>query len=178
MAQARGQGLTDCDGVPCVYGVMAGRTSWQAAQVSFAQLENTVLEEQAIALRAAEVGHIDLFISVDKVNVGRISVRPEEVITAGWLIQHYGVPCGITIYRFSDIITLRYPTLLANIRMTGAPFAATIPVELLQILDPAFKPKYQPDMCIDNITDGARNFRWGGFSSARFYYGHPALMQR
>jgi hypothetical protein len=68
--------------------------------------------------------------------------------------------------------------MLVNIHAPAHRVRATTPLDQINILDPAFKSDFQRNMCVDNVTDGARNYRWAGFAQARYYYQHPTLWQR
>lgn len=175
-------GLANCGGTPCVYGIAPGHVGWGEAQQGLLQrarqFSQFISQPKSITAVNAKRGTAALYISVDLTNVGRISLTPEGEITAGWLLAHFGQPCGITIYRYNNIITLRYPTLLANVDAATHRITASTPLQHIQVLDPAFKSDYQRNVCIDNVTDGARNYRWAGFARARYYAAHPGLWQR
>jgi hypothetical protein len=170
-------GLGACDGQPCLQGIIPGKTAWLDAQRILSEQALARVADKSIRLLSTNHAQADLFISVDLTNVGRIAITPSGTITLGWLIAQYGVPCGITIYRYSRMITIRYPSLLANIEPDVQELAWGFPLKQVQILDPAFRPVFQRDMCVDNLTDGARNYLWGGFTTAHYYYRHMHLWQ-
>ena len=171
-------GVGICDGQPCVQGVIPGKTAWQTAQARLSQKHGARIEDKSIRFTSTANAQTDLYISVDLTNVGRIAISPSGDLTLGWLIAQYGVPCGITIYRYSNTITIRYPALLANIEPDAQLLRVRFPLKQVLILDPAFSPVFQPNMCVDNMTDGARNYRWAGFATPRYYIQHMNLWQQ
>jgi hypothetical protein len=115
-------------------------------------------------------------------NVGRVLITPGASITLGWIIQRYGTPCGVSVYRqlgvVKRLVTVRYPGMLVNLRAEDAVLRPRTPVQNIDLYDPAHKSTVQPNLCIDNVTDGARNYEWRGFVSLRYHLTHPQHLLR
>jgi hypothetical protein len=162
-----------CAGVPCMLGVVPGRTGWTEAQRLLDAQPGLQIAGRQILIRLAGGGEIGLYPSLDSEAVGRIYVRypTERPIAAGWVIQRYGQPCGVSFYRRlrADVLTLRYPLMVVNLRLIGERFTPDSPIDTIQFGDPAFVPSYQPDPCIDNISNGVNNTLWRGFFHAERY---------
>jgi hypothetical protein len=164
-----------CDGVPCVFGLQPGVSSWRDAESVFEQLEDYQRFSGYVVIPLAQRSEIAIFRSVDKLSVGRINVSlPSHTkLSAGWLVRHHGEPCGVTLYNGARMITLRYPYLLANIYMDGDPMfnarlTPTAPVLNFMITDPKFTGL--PNLCQDRVTSrDAVNRAWYGFASLRHY---------
>lgn len=173
--------LQTCIGRPCVYGILPGQTTWEQAQQTFSNIQFVEVNPNYISLQQSAQSDTEIFLSIDAINVGRIAITPTTRLPAGWLIERYGIPCGLSIYRqlgrFNKTVTLRYPTLLANIETADLQIDPFDSVVSILLLDPAYRPKYQPNICLDTVTDGARNFHWHGFASYSAYFTNPALRQ-
>ncbi len=158
-----------CGTSPCVMGITPGNTDWHEAQTTLARQQHSYVQPKSIVFPLQPEGEASFFISVDGVSVGRTYLSFRQPVSVGWLMARYGSPCGLTFYLYSDTITLRYPFLLANINLPDGHLHPHMPVHNIQFSDPHFMMKAQPDVCVDNITDGARNRRWLGFAD-RWYY--------
>jgi hypothetical protein len=166
--------LALCHGMPCLDGITPGHTSWTEAQTIFAEVEGSQLLERRIVFHLERDASAELYPSVDGVNVGRMYVTfsDEHPLAAGWLVQRYGRPCGVSLYyNFRQrSVTLRYPFLLANILMEDNRIHSHAPITNIQFSDPAFKSETQPNPCIDNITTGGTaNRSWEGFTTLNEY---------
>lgn len=173
-ARAAAQGAIPdmCDGLPCLMGLVPGRTPWVDARNSLAALNANSPESRQIVIPVGERGEVTLYPSVDRVSVGRINIRfgPELHLPAGWIVERFGLPCGISIYYDPQMITLRYPFLLANVRFAQSHFDIQASVISVQFSDPAFQPSSQLDPCRDNVTDWkVSNRGWQGFASVGRY---------
>lgn len=171
---ARVDGFRRCDGIPCLMGVTPGVTRWDEAHMLLASAQVINLSDKRIMFAIDGESSAEIYPSVDGVNVGRMYVHfsQEKPLAAGWLVQRYGTPCGVSIYyNFRQrSITLRYPFMLANILMTDDHLDSRAPVTNIQFADPAFKSETQPNPCIDNITSGGTaNRSWQGFTTLREY---------
>jgi hypothetical protein len=81
----------------------------------------------------------------------------------------YGEPCGISYYEQWDIFVLRYPHTLVNVRLNDGEWLSTnAAVDSIHWKDPAFENVMQPDICVDNVTDGVINSGWYGFTSRAY----------
>lgn len=166
-ADMRLLGLGRCDDRPCVGGMVPGETSWHTAQ----RVDpDAVTEERTIYISYGSVAVIEYYRSVDEISIGRtyVNINPAHTLAAGWIITHFGDPCGVTYYDRARILTLRYPNMLANIRVTERGRYMHMPVTQLQFGDPAFVSELQPNWCVDNITgSGAVNLKWESFNLPR-----------
>jgi hypothetical protein len=170
----------NCEGLPCMFGVQPGYTTWLDARADLAALNPREMSRARIILRADNGDWIEMYPSMDHVSVGSISYFPprNRIVPVAWVIARYGAPCSVTVYRYSDIVTLRYPFLLANVLVPEDEFHHHTPINTLYFTDPAYKSNIQRDVCVDNITDGAANRRWLGFTSISSYLRSPIYRGR
>jgi hypothetical protein len=161
---ARVQQMQVCAGQPCLMGIAPGVTTWEAAQARLHEQVQAQAEARRLTFDIAST-RVETYVSVNRRTVGRIYLLPQgQPLSAGWIIQRYGVPCGVSIYYGADIVTLRYPQLLANIRAAGGTFDPDSPVTAVRYSDPHFLFDSQPNPCIDNITSRQTiNTGWHGF---------------
>lgn len=157
-----------CGGEPCIMGLIPGHTLWQDAQRTLSVYQGEITDKQ-IVIAFSPLSEIAFYQSVDKTSVGRIQMRFEPPISMGWILVRFGQPCGITIYNNAGLLTLRYPFLLANIRLQTQHLRSDLPINSIQFTDPNFESSMQPNICVDNITDGARNRSWKGFAPVWSY---------
>ncbi len=169
-------GFGQCAGLTCFWGVTPGITAWEAARTILGnRLSAEPDDQKMLAVFVERSNAIVLYPSIERGKVGRIiySYFPyaRSPLTTGALIEQYGLPCGVSIYYEQGIVTLRYPALLANISTRGqSRLTFESPIYQVQLSDPAFHSKAQPDPCLDNITgSGVANTRWMGFTSIRNY---------
>jgi len=173
------QGFMICS-PPCLMDVTPGLTQWQIVQTRFTgQAQNTVeyagqllrsrSQPSAIILTLPQESEITFHRSIDAQHLGRIHYWSpnEHTLSLGWIIMLYGQPCAITLYPQAKTVTIRYPFLLVNIDIPPAGLTAQSAPITLDFTDPAFKPDFQPDLCIDNVTAGAVNLEWQGISRLR-----------
>jgi hypothetical protein len=163
-----------CDGVPCIMGVMPGVTRWQDVETRLESGRGGDLDARIISLRLQPNALLELYPSVNQTEVGRIYLLLlDQPVSAGWIIQRFGVPCGVSLYHAAGQATLRYPALLANVQMYDARLRLNSPVTSIRFADPHFVFQAQPDPCVDNITSRQMmNSAWMGFTTVRFYEEH------
>lgn len=149
-----------CNDGPCAGGVAPGLTEWEAAFDP---------HSKRVALNIGRDVQAVFFPSVDGQHVGRayVDFPPESRMAVGWLVAWYGEPCGISYYPRADQFVVRYPHTLVNLSTRDA-LSAHTPVVQIQWADPAYTSEMQPDICIDNITDGVYNRAWRGFTLAAY----------
>ncbi|PJF28035.1 MAG: hypothetical protein CUN53_01800 [Phototrophicales bacterium] len=156
-----------CGAAWCLLGVIPGRTTWSEAQYILAAQRDGQISERQIIIILGRGGEIGFYPGLDGGLVGRILVHypPERGLPVGWIIQRYGAPCGVSFYwrARANILTLRYPRAMVNLKLQSTAFNPMSPVETIQLDDPAFSPSYQTDRCVDNISDGVNNTAWQGF---------------
>lgn len=164
--------MAACAGAPCLLGVSPGRTAWADAQVALAGPE-VEADEKSIAVPLPARNGVTFYRSIDKISVGRVSLnvqRPEYTLTAGWIIERYGLPCGVSIYWRVGMLTLRYPKLMANVSIKNR-LSLESPVRSVFYHDPAFDGGRELDPCRDNVTDTGMMHRfWRGFASLSAYW--------
>jgi hypothetical protein len=160
----RRQGFAPCP-APCLMNTMPGITSWEHVQTRFASAQRAT---PSIVLTLPSSAEITFHRSIDAHHLGRIHYwSPQPPFSLGWVITLYGQPCATTLYPNARQVTIRYPSLLINLDVTNGLNAHSIP-STLDYTDPAFKPDFQPDLCIDNVTgNGAINLRWQGLGHLR-----------
>lgn len=177
-ADTRADLITLCDERPCFLGLTPGRSAWEEVRTVLTGIPNDHVTDRQAAFSIAPGEEVQLFRSVDKVALGRIQLLLGQPLEAGWLFARYGAPCGVSIYARDRLITLRYPSLLANVRLNeSGRIDSHMTVLSVQFHDPAFKMAMQPDLCIDNITDGARNHLWRGFAPLWYYEIQPVIIR-
>src|SRR5262245_8470835 len=135
-----------CNYHPCFLGMTPGVTAWSEAQSTLAPY-STLIYEKRIVFHIQPGGYIALYKSVNDKTVGRIYLTLRTPIEAGWIIERYGFPCGISVHPNSTIATLRYAALLANVRLTGEHLDLRMPVTSVQFYDPDYQSESQPDVC-------------------------------
>ncbi len=172
---ARADWLTVCDGQPCFAGLTPGRSAWTDVGAALDGWAQDFFTGKQAAFSADSGEEVLLFRSLDQVTVGRVQVMMRQPLDARWLLARYGAPCGVSFYYYqAGTLTLRYPALLANVQMSASGHLNQgMQVMSVQFHDPAFKMPMQPDVCVDNITDGARNHRWRGFAPLWYYAALP-----
>lgn len=172
---ARADWLRVCDGLPCFAGLTPGRSAWADVGAALDGWTQEIGTDKQAAFSAESSEEVLLFRSLDQVTVGRVQVMLRQPLDGRWLLARYGAPCGVSFYYYqAGLLTLRYPALLANVQMNPSGHLNTVmQVVSVQFHDPAFKMPMQPDVCVDNITDGARNHRWRGFAPLWYYAALP-----
>lgn len=159
-----------CEDRPCLLGVIPGTTLWSTAQVDLAGLPDGSVSGRRITVLVDADTEVQLFPSVNGVTVGRIYVNLDRALDAGWIVQRFGKPCGVSIYFEARMVTLRYPFLLANIALEDERLQTDMPVSFIQFADPDFRLKKQPDLCVDTVTTRqVLNAPWRGFTSIQRY---------
>ncbi|MCL4248587.1 MAG: hypothetical protein KJ065_10620 [Anaerolineae bacterium] len=163
-----------CETSPCVMDIVPGETGWIRTQGQLDDLPDRVLFPRQIIVR---LEHIDLefYPSVNGESVGRIFLHfpQNHHFDAGWIVQRFGEPCGVSIYPASDQMTLRFPFLLANVNVDDDRLRPQSAVSMISLQDPHFRFEAQPDPCIDNITSRQMlNSLWKGFSTVGYYRAH------
>jgi hypothetical protein len=161
-----------CDGRPCALDMLPGTTSWADAAQLLSRYPIDGFDDKHVYTSLSGVS-IESYISIDAMSVGRIYLSfPREMpLSAGWVIQRFGVPCGVSLYGSGDLMTLRYPLLLANVRVVDGAFSMDAPVTTIHLSDPHFDFERQPDPCIDNITTRQMlNTHWQGFTPLSVYW--------
>ncbi len=149
-----------CAGQPCIERITVGQTRWDDAI--------TLTGTQPITARKVEVSMGEgatarFFPSIDTVHVGRGYMH--TATPAGYILVWYGEPCAVSYYPNPRLLVLRYPHTLINIQLSDAAFSPHTPVAMISWQDPAYESEMQPDICVDNITDGVVNTPWYGFTS-------------
>ena len=168
---ARASLLGWCDAAPCPLEIVPGASTWGRALGRVSRLPNSQLYPKQMIARLDSAA-LELYPSVAQGTVGRIFVMfaPQRRFDAGWVVQRYGVPCGVSIYPATQQVTLRYTFLLANIRVEDSRLSPHSAVANLLFSDPHFVFESQPDLCIDNITSRqVMNSVWQGFAPLAAY---------
>jgi hypothetical protein len=156
-----------CDGTPCIMGITPGQTRWSTAQTELTQAR--LVSAKALSLGVYVGVEIDMYQSADGESVGPININFDDPMPIGWILLRYGEPCGISLYPQMNLVTLRYPFMLANVPLDANWIHPDLTVTSMQFKDPAGQLFAQPDICVDNITDGVRNRDWLGFAPVWHY---------
>ncbi|MCA9902485.1 MAG: hypothetical protein KC547_01400 [Anaerolineae bacterium] len=163
-----------CEMSPCVMDIVPGETDWTRTQGQLDDLPDRVLLPRQIVVRQDFIA-LEFYPSVNGESVGRIFLHfpQNHHFDAGWIVQRFGEPCGVSIYPASGQITLRYPFLLANVDVDDNRLRPQSAVSMISLQDPHFRFEVQPDPCIDNITSRQMlNSPWKGFSTITYYRAH------
>jgi hypothetical protein len=173
-ADSRISELAYCDEQPCVLGIIPGRTLWKDAQSSLASYPDSDIQAKSIIIPLYPPAEASMYRSVNGAAVGPIYVTFQQPMSLGWIIARFGEPCGISLYVRADMVTLRYPFMLANLHLDPDQqhISIDMPVKTLHFRDASYQSDVQPDLCYDNITDGARNRQWRGFAPVWHYLSH------
>lgn len=171
---SRANDLAFCDEQPCVMGIIPGRTLWKDAQSRLASFADSDIQEKSIIIPLYPSAEISMYRSVNGAAVGPIYVTFQQPMSLGWIIARFGEPCGISLYVRADMVTLRYPFMLTNLHLdpNQQHISIDMPVKTLHFRDASYQSDVQPDLCYDNITDGARNRQWRGFAPVWHYLSH------
>ncbi|MDZ4763961.1 MAG: hypothetical protein SGI73_05360 [Chloroflexota bacterium] len=166
---------TLCDETLCLLNIVPGKTTWTAAQQHLASQPGGEIGARHIIIQATSGGEIGFYPSMDTEFVGRIygSYAPVRSIAIGWIIQAIGVPCGVSYYwrTRTNLLTLRYPLMVVNLQLHDDQFTPYSLIDSIQLNDPAFDLRTQPDPCVDNISNGVNNSNWRGFFGVVRYAG-------
>lgn len=170
----RASDLNWCGEQPCVMGIIPGRTLWNDAQIQLASYSDSDIQEKSIIIPLQPAAEASMYRSVNGTAVGPVYVNYQQPMSLGWLLARFGEPCGISLYVRADMVTLRYPFMLANLRLErdNPRISINMPIKTLHFRDSSFRSEVQPDLCYDNITDGARNRQWKGFAPVWHYLSH------
>ncbi len=166
-----------CDGTPCFLGISPGVTGWSDAQQRLSTAPNNQVYANEIVALVHQETTAALYPSINRLTVGRIYVHfsDDSPPSTGWIVERYGIPCGVSVYFSTGILTLRYPGLLVDAHLTHDWLSVETPVSIIHFADPNFRSTTQPDLCVDNVTSGGMiNRPWYGFSSIGFYRSHRA----
>lgn len=165
-ADIRAADLDMCDDQPCVLGVIPGRTLWRDAQELLSIQTGSDIQEKSIMVPVEPGAEAFMYRSINGTAVGPVYVNYEEPMVLGWVLAKFGKPCGISLYVRADMATLRYPFVLVNLQLKAddSHIRIDMPVRTLHFRDSSYRSEVQPDLCYDNITDGARNRQWKGFA--------------
>jgi hypothetical protein len=165
----RAASLDHCQGAPCLLGITPGTTAWPQSSESYAALRFSDFTPKRLTVELAPGGTAEMYRSVNQIAIGPIYITLKQPLAVGWLLARYGQPCGITFYRYQSLMTIRYPFLLANALLEGDRLHSRLPVVSITYADPAMRSEIQTDLCVDNVTDGARNRQWHGFAPVWVY---------
>lgn len=152
-----------CDERPCLMGVTLGVTDWEEAT---ALLPDTDPASERIRVESNQRVHIVIFKSVDREHVGRTFLNASDgaTISIGWILTWFGEPCGVSHYPGSQLVSVRYPYALININ-AAEQLTLFSNINAVHWQDPHYKYELQPDLCVDNFTDGVINRPWKGVTS-------------
>jgi hypothetical protein len=168
----RALGFDRCGDVPCFMEILPGQTPWLDVQVTLARRPGSNVWDKRILVKSSVGSEAALYPSINGVTIGRIYITPsrDTPLPAGWIVERFGLPCGVSVYYETGIMTLRYPFLLANVRIADNYLHLYAPIMQLQLTNPSFISTTQPNQCVDNITGWKmENRTWQGFASIRHY---------
>jgi len=166
--------LAWCESAPCIMDIIPGQTQWAATTGQISRLPDTRLFPKQIVVRL-ESAALEFYPSINRGAVGRIFLHfpQDHQLDAGWVIQRFGEPCGVSLYPSLNQVTLRYRFLLANVQVEHDRLQPQSAVSQIVLTDPHFRSDIQPDPCVDNITNHQMlNSFWKGFSTIGYYQAH------
>ncbi|MDX2161011.1 MAG: hypothetical protein SF162_06765 [bacterium] len=150
-------GFSQCS-APCLLTILPGETVWTAVADGG--------DDATFTLPPS--GTISLYRSADGVKVGRMFAFLPPGIAFGWVTTYFGEPCGVSLYPRAELVTVRYPTVLANLSVESRQFTSFSPVISLQFIDPAGAGDVLREHCADHVTGyGVFNSQWHGISRLR-----------
>ncbi|MEZ4671586.1 MAG: hypothetical protein R3E39_27095 [Anaerolineae bacterium] len=163
--------LAWCDDQPCILGVSPGKTMWRDAQTQLASYSDSEIQDKSIIVQLQPDAEAAMYRSINGAAVGPVYMMFEQPMSLGWILELFGKPCGISFYTRAEMATLRYPFMLANLQLAPDQqhISIDLPVRTLHFRDVSYQSEVQPDLCYDNITDGARNLQWSGFAPLWHY---------
>ncbi len=154
-------GFSNCQ-TPCFMDIEPGVTLWETARANL-EARGVAVETNVASLNFGTRNDSAFMVSADGTHAGAIYVfLPPDRFSVGWLLELYGQPCGASIYPRTQVITLRYPAMIANLAMT-APFNANTSVTTLLFADLASPHGVIWSQCRDDITIRVINVHWRGF---------------
>ncbi len=163
-AHAYPAGMAMCDDLPCMMNITVGVTEWETVPTILTAYAPRWLPK-GVEIQISERAVFRTYPSIDGVHVGRSFLEADASAPLGWMVQWYGQPCAVSYYPNGNMLVIRYPHTLANIYLEdGTQLTPHTNIALVSWQDPAFENDMQPDLCVDNITDGVRNTPWQGFS--------------
>lgn len=165
----RAAGLDHCEGIPCLLGIIPGTTAWPQSSETYAALRFTDFTPKRLVVELAPGATAEMYRSINPAAIGPIYLRLKQPLAVGWLLARYGQPCGITFYPRQGLMTIRYPFLLANALLQGDRLHLRLPIVSITYADPAMPSGIQTNLCVDNVTDGARNRQWRGVAPVWAY---------
>jgi hypothetical protein len=168
-------GFDRCGEAPCFMHILPGYTPWRDTHMAMAKRPDSNVWDKRIIVKSTVGSEAALYPSFSGETIGRVYITPSRYtpLSVGWIVQRYGPPCGVSVYYETGIMTLRYPFLLANIRLVDNYLDLNAPVAQLQLTDPVFFSKLRPNPCVENVTGWKMEIRtWQGFASVRHYLTH------
>ncbi|MCC6615428.1 MAG: hypothetical protein IT320_18285 [Anaerolineae bacterium] len=166
--------LAWCETAPCIMDIVPGETGWAQTTGQISRLPDSQLYPKQIVTRFESVA-LEFYPSINQGAVGRIFLHfaQDHQFDAGWVIQRFGEPCGVSLYPTLNQATLRYRFLLANVQVEQERLQPRSAVLQIVLTDPHFQSDSQPDPCVDNITSRQMlNSLWQGFSTIGYYRAH------
>ncbi|MEM6283294.1 MAG: hypothetical protein AAF787_13955 [Chloroflexota bacterium] len=158
-----------CDDRPCLMGMTVGQTIWEDVAAVLQTPFDYTHGEKHLRVAVNHETEVTFYPSIDGVHVGRGALtlwNKDDHLPAGWVVVWYGIPCGVSYYETANNMVLRYPHTLVNLRLhAGERLSPHTDIESIHWQDPAYENAFQPDICVDNVTDGVKNSHWHGFSS-------------
>jgi hypothetical protein len=159
-------GLELCSGQPCFRGLIAGRTSWAAAQYVFGNRTTILLDPPNGAIR--------VYPSLDHKTLGRIAIQvpADGSLSAGDAVSLLGPPCGVTINPQSYTYTLRYLTVRFVTQNRQDILNVNTPVVFIEFSDPSYTRNAGASPCVAQPTTPELyivNRPWRGFIATQHY---------
>ncbi|MEL6269569.1 MAG: hypothetical protein AAFV33_15815 [Chloroflexota bacterium] len=158
-----------CDNRPCMMGMTVGLTGWTDVATVLQTPFDYSYGEKHLRVAVNQNTEVTFYPSVDGVHVGRGALtlwNGEDHLPVGWVVVWYGTPCGVSYYERPGLVVIRYSHTLVNVPLPkGERLSPHTAIESVHWQDPAYENVFQPDICVDNVTDGVRNSHWHGFAS-------------
>ncbi|MBE0691350.1 MAG: hypothetical protein IH587_14625, partial [Anaerolineae bacterium] len=106
-----------CETTPCIMDIVPGETDWAQTTGRLSRLPDTTLFPKQIVARLDSLA-LEFYPSINRESVGRIFLYfpQSHQFDAGWVVQRFGEPCGVSLYPTLNQATLRYRFLLANVQ--------------------------------------------------------------
>jgi hypothetical protein len=187
-------GFEDCNGKPCLLGILPGTTSLQEAKTILARQDNIALRDKHYTI-SFENNDIELrLFSTDYLTFqsGGSALYPIEIemrnshVPLRAVIEKYGSPCGVAIYPVQcntyntcsglEWMTIYYESMIISIDLDPqrglqlTTLNPDVPIERIELVNPAASQNIS-GVCHTFVPDeiGSTMTPWLGFASLKRY---------
>jgi hypothetical protein len=157
-------GLGSCQGVPCFYGLMPGKTSWIETQNSIVKRFNVNAYDPCFGFGTDDLQSEVCSYAADDKLLGAIELIPTPgqipgQISLGALVKQYGSPCLIYTYDDSAWIVVNFPQLSVSFVSNDGYLELDTNIPHLDLFAPQLT-----DTCAPETRSNSKLWRWRGFT--------------